>query len=61
MYCQRAWWLGTVAGLEPTNRARLEQGIAAHYQHGTRVRLARVLLFASAALLCVALVSWWLG
>ena len=55
VYCHRAWWLRTVVGLEPRNRTRLQQGIVAHRQHGTRVRLARVLLFASGALLFVAL------
>lgn len=54
VYCHRAWWLRTVVGLQANDRVRLQQGIRAHQRHGTRVRAARVLLIASAALLLVA-------
>lgn len=55
VYCHRAWWLRTVGGIEPADRARFDRGIEAHHRHGTRVRLARVLLFVAAALIVVAL------
>jgi len=55
VYCHRAWWLRSVVGVEADDAARLEQGVAAHHRHGTRVRLARVLFFVAAALIVVAL------
>ncbi len=61
VYCHRAWWLRTVVGLEPTNRGQLQRGIVAHRRHGTRVRLARVLLVAAVALLVVTVVLFLIG
>jgi len=54
VYCHRAWWLRTILEIEPADRERLDQGIAAHRQHGTRVRFARVLFVAGVALLLAA-------
>lgn len=54
VYCHRAWWLRTVGGIEPADRARFDRGIEAHHRHGSRVRLARVLFVVALALIVVA-------
>ena len=42
-YCARAWWLGSVEGVPPSNVRELQAGTAAHEQHGRQVnRAARV-------------------
>ncbi len=61
VYCHRAWWLQTVVQVDPADRERLERGIAAHYQHGTRVRFARVLFVAAVALLLAAALALLAG
>ena len=40
-YCARAWWLGVVEKLEPTNFQAMDEGTAAHERHGWQVVLAR--------------------
>lgn len=52
-YCAKAWWLGSVEGVQPSNVRQLEAGTAAHAQHGARVALAGWL--SRAALICLAL------
>jgi hypothetical protein len=37
VFCQRAWWLGTVQGYRPVNEAELSAGTQAHLQHGRAV------------------------
>jgi hypothetical protein len=37
VFCQRAWWLGTVKGYRSVNEATLDAGTQAHLQHGRRV------------------------
>lgn len=37
VFCQRAWWLGTVQGYRPLNEAALSAGTQAHLQHGRAV------------------------
>ena len=34
VFCQRAWWLGSVQGYRPENEAALSAGTQAHRQHG---------------------------
>ena len=42
-YCAKAWWLGSVEGVQPSNVRELQAGIAAHEAHGRQVnRAARV-------------------
>jgi hypothetical protein len=42
-YCARAWWLGSIEGVSPSNVCELQAGTAAHEQHGRQVnRAARV-------------------
>jgi hypothetical protein len=52
-YCAKAWWLGSVEGVQPSNVRQLEAGTAAHARHGARVALAGWL--SRAALVCLAL------
>ncbi len=33
-YCARAWWLGHVQGVPPSETARLEAGTRFHRKHG---------------------------
>ena len=40
VYCNRAWWLHHIEGLEGTNRAALDAGRAQHARHGASVRRA---------------------
>jgi len=44
-YCERAWWLRYVAGLEPADagRERLEAGTVRHAEHGRGVERAALL------------------
>jgi hypothetical protein len=37
VFCQRAWWLGTVQGYRPVNEAALAAGSQAHLRHGRGV------------------------
>jgi hypothetical protein len=39
-FCHRAWWLGTVKGILPTNQATLAQGTQQHRHHAGKVRAA---------------------
>jgi hypothetical protein len=42
-YCAKAWWLGSVEGVPPSNVRELQAGTAAHELHGWQVnRAARV-------------------
>ncbi len=37
VFCQRAWWLGSVQGYRPVNEEALSAGTQAHRQHGRSV------------------------
>ncbi len=39
-FCAKAWWLGSIEGVEPSNVPELQAGTAAHEQHGRQVRRA---------------------
>ncbi len=43
LYCQRAWWLTRIIGLEPDARLRRQRGTRAHQQHAWWVWLMQVL------------------
>ncbi len=53
-FCARAWWLGSVMEVQPTNTAALRQGEAVHARHGRRVWLSRALVWLGVALLILA-------
>jgi len=55
-YCARTWWLQAVKGVLPTNTRELEQGEAAHRQHGRKVWLAGALRWAAAALIVISVI-----
>jgi hypothetical protein len=61
-YCARAWWLGSVMGAPSVNVREMQQGEAAHQQHGRQVWwssalivLAVVLILAAVALVIASL------
>ncbi len=39
-FCAKAWWLGSIEGVEPSNIRELEAGTAAHAWHGRQVTRA---------------------
>jgi hypothetical protein len=39
-FCRRAWWLGTVKGIRPSNQAALTGGTQYHTRHAGKVRAA---------------------
>ena len=53
-YCARAWWLGSVMGVRPSNIQDLERGTAAHEQHGQRLALAGMARWVAIGLLVLA-------
>jgi hypothetical protein len=63
-FCARAWWLGSVEGLPPSNIHELQAGTVAHEQHGQQVSRASrlqqgaiVLLIIGVVLLAIFLLS----
>ena len=62
-YCARAWWLGTVQGVQPSNLRDLQVGQTKHRRHGRQVvayhRLRSVgYLLVVVALLLFAFAYW---
>ena len=53
VFCQRAWWLGTVQGYRPVNEAELSAGTQAHLQHGRSVAASQRWQWVGYALLVV--------
>jgi CRISPR/Cas system-associated exonuclease Cas4 (RecB family) len=39
-FCAKAWWLGSIEGVPPSNIQQLQAGTAAHEEHGRQVRRA---------------------
>jgi hypothetical protein len=39
-FCAKAWWLGSIEGVQPSNVHELQAGTAAHEEHGRQVRRA---------------------
>jgi hypothetical protein len=39
-FCARAWWLGSIEGVSPSNIRQLQAGTAAHEEHGRQVKRA---------------------
>jgi len=40
VYCAKAWWLGAIEEVEPSNVRELEAGTWAHAHHGREVAVA---------------------
>lgn len=55
-YCARAWWLGNVMGVRPSNAQDLARGTAAHEQHGQRLALAGTLRWVALGLFVLAII-----
>ena len=39
-FCAKAWWLGSIEGVQPSNIRELQAGTAAHAEHGRQVQRA---------------------
>ena len=39
-FCAKAWWLGSIEGVSPSNIRQLQAGTAAHEAHGRQVKRA---------------------
>jgi len=39
-FCAKAWWLGSIEGVQPSNVRELQAGTTAHAEHGRQVRRA---------------------
>ena len=39
-FCAKAWWLGSIEGVQPSNIHELQAGTAAHEAHGRQVQRA---------------------
>jgi hypothetical protein len=49
-FCAKAWWLGSIEGVQPSNIRELRAGTAAHEEHGRQVRRASQAQVAALAL-----------
>jgi hypothetical protein len=49
-FCAKAWWLGSVEGVQPSNVRELQAGTAAHEEHGRQVQRAAQLQLAAVML-----------
>ena len=63
-YCAKAWWLGSIEEVPPSNVHDLQAGLAAHEAHGRQVnratrmqQIAIGLLVLGASLLAVFLIT----
>ncbi|HLF25241.1 MAG TPA: hypothetical protein VJG32_02800 [Anaerolineae bacterium] len=64
LYCAKAWWLGAINGVKPTNIRELESGTQAHVRHGRTVSIASLAQRAAIGLLLIGLVLaviWFAG
>jgi len=61
LYCAKAWYLGAIQGVKPTNVRELEAGTWAHARHGRAVVVAGFAQRAAFGLLLigVALAVFW--
>ena len=49
-FCAKAWWLGSIEGVPPSNLSQLQAGTAAHEEHGRQVKRASQLQVAAIVL-----------
>ena len=49
-FCAKAWWLGSIEGVPPSNLSQLQVGTAAHEEHGRQVKRASQLQVAAIVL-----------
>jgi hypothetical protein len=55
-FCAKAWWLGSIEGVPPSNIHELQAGTAAHQEHGRQVRRASQMQIAAFALVALGMV-----
>jgi hypothetical protein len=55
-FCAKAWWLGSIEGVSPSNIRELQAGTAAHEQHGRQVQRASQMQIAAFALIALGVV-----
>jgi hypothetical protein len=55
-FCAKAWWLGSIDGVQPSNIRELQAGTAAHEQHGRQVQRASQLQTAAFALVALGVI-----
>jgi hypothetical protein len=55
-FCAKAWWLGSIEGVQPSNIRELQAGTAAHEQHGRQVQRASQLQLAAFALVALGVI-----
>ncbi len=55
-FCAKAWWLGSIEGVQPSNIRELQAGTAAHEQHGRQVQRAAHMQFAAFALIAIGII-----
>lgn len=64
LFCARAWWLGAIEGVSPSNVRELEAGSGAHARHGRTVALAGLAQRLAIGLLLIGValaVAWFAG
>ena len=64
LFCAKAWRLGAIEGVEPSNAGELEAGAWAHARHGRAVALAGFLRRAAIVLLLMGVIlamAWFFG
>ncbi len=52
-FCAKAWWLGSIEGVPPSNIRELQAGTAAHEQHGRQVQRASQMQITAFALVAL--------
>ena len=55
-FCAKAWWLGSIEGVQPSNIRELQAGTAAHEEHGRQVRRASQMQLAAYALVALGVI-----
>ena len=55
-FCAKAWWLGSIDGVQPSNIRELQAGTAAHEQHGRQVQRASQMQLVAFALVALGVV-----
>jgi hypothetical protein len=55
-FCAKAWWLGSIDGVQPSNIRELRAGTAAHEQHGQQVRRAAQMQLAAFVLVALGVI-----
>ena len=64
LFCARAWWLGAIEGVPPSNVRELETGNWAHVRHGRTVVVAGLAQRVAIGFLLIGVVlaiAWFAG